>query len=58
MNDKYSEFAEDAEEPSVTSSDPNERKLARQLRIKRRLETLTKYKRTSFSIYIFLYLSI
>ncbi|XP_032669249.1 dynein regulatory complex protein 1 isoform X2 [Odontomachus brunneus] len=46
MNDKYSEFAEDAEEPSVTSSDPNERKLARQLRIKRRLEMLTKQTRT------------
>ncbi|XP_025154296.1 dynein regulatory complex protein 1 [Harpegnathos saltator] len=45
MNDKYSEFAEDAEEPSVTSLDPNERKLARQLRIKRRLEALTKQTR-------------
>ncbi|XP_014480631.1 PREDICTED: dynein regulatory complex protein 1 [Dinoponera quadriceps] len=42
MNNKYSEFVEDAEEPSITSSDPNERKLARQLRIKRRLEALTK----------------
>lgn len=42
MNDKYSELVEDTEELSVTSSDPNERKLARQLRIKRRLEALTK----------------
>ncbi|XP_020291637.1 dynein regulatory complex protein 1 isoform X2 [Pseudomyrmex gracilis] len=41
MNDKYSEFTEDAE-PSITSSDPNERKLARRLRIQRRLDTLTK----------------
>ncbi|XP_043274905.1 dynein regulatory complex protein 1 [Venturia canescens] len=31
-----------AEEPSVTSSDPNERKLARRLRIQRRLEALKK----------------
>lgn len=42
MNDKYSEFAEDSEEPSITSSDPNERKLARRIRIQRRLEALTK----------------
>ncbi|XP_024890506.1 dynein regulatory complex protein 1 isoform X2 [Temnothorax curvispinosus] len=42
MNDRYPEFAEDAEEPSVTSSDPNERKLARRVRIQRRLEALTK----------------
>lgn len=42
MNDRYAEFAEDAEEPSVTSSDPNERKLARRIRIQRRLETLAK----------------
>ena len=30
------------EEPSVTSEDPNERKLARRLRIKRRLEAQKK----------------
>ncbi|GAB1866000.1 UPF0407 protein CG10958 [Camponotus japonicus] len=42
MNDKYSEFAEDSEEPSITSLDPNERKLARRIRIQRRLEALTK----------------
>lgn len=42
MNDKYTEFAEDTEEPSVTSSDPNERKLARRLRIQRRQEALIK----------------
>ncbi|KAL6440299.1 hypothetical protein ACFW04_003104 [Cataglyphis niger] len=42
MNDKYSEFAEDSEEPSITSSDPNERKLARRIRIQRRVEALTK----------------
>lgn len=30
------------EEPSVTSADPNERKLARRLRIQRRLEALKK----------------
>lgn len=48
MNDKYTEFAEDAEEPSITSSDPNERKLARRLRIQRRQEALTKWERFFF----------
>lgn len=42
MNDRYPEFAEDAEEPSVTSLDPSERKLARRIRVQRRLEALTK----------------
>ncbi|XP_011882774.1 PREDICTED: dynein regulatory complex protein 1-like isoform X2 [Vollenhovia emeryi] len=42
MNGRYPEFAEDAEEPSVTSLDPNERKLARRIRIQRRLEAQTK----------------
>lgn len=42
MNDRYLEIAEDFQEPSVTSSDSNERKLARRLRIQRRLEALTK----------------
>jgi len=42
MDDKSIEFTEDAEEPSITSTDPNERKLARRLRVQRRLETLTK----------------
>ncbi|KAL6267785.1 hypothetical protein P5V15_000856 [Pogonomyrmex californicus] len=44
MNDKHFEFVEDTEEPSVISSDPNERKLARRIRIQRRLEALTKKK--------------
>ncbi|XP_018403507.1 PREDICTED: dynein regulatory complex protein 1 [Cyphomyrmex costatus] len=42
MDDRYPEFAEDAEEPSVTSLDPKERKLARRIRIQRRLEALAK----------------
>ncbi|KYN28809.1 PREDICTED: dynein regulatory complex protein 1 [Trachymyrmex cornetzi] len=42
MDDRYPEFAEDAEELSVTSLDPNERKLARRIRIQRRLEALAK----------------
>lgn len=42
MYDKYPELAEDAEEPSLTSPDPNERKLARRLRIQRRQEVLIK----------------
>ncbi|EZA58830.1 Coiled-coil domain-containing protein-like protein [Ooceraea biroi] len=46
MNNKHSEFAEDAEEPSITSSDPNERKLARRLRVQQRLEALTKKRDT------------
>lgn len=33
---------DDPEEPSVTSNDPNERKLARRLRIQRRLEALKR----------------
>jgi hypothetical protein len=43
MNDKHPiEFTEDAEELSITSLDPNERKLARRLRVKQHLEELTK----------------
>ncbi|KAH0952940.1 hypothetical protein HN011_007629 [Eciton burchellii] len=45
MNDKHPiEFTEDAEELSITSLDPNERKLARRLRVKQHLEELTKKK--------------
>ncbi|KYN42803.1 hypothetical protein ALC56_02605 [Trachymyrmex septentrionalis] len=44
MDDRNPEFAEDAEELSVTSLDPNERKLARRIRIQRRLEALAKNK--------------
>ncbi|KYM79775.1 hypothetical protein ALC53_09697 [Atta colombica] len=42
MDDRYPEFAEDAEELSITSLDPNERKLARRIRIQRHLEVLAK----------------
>lgn len=42
MDDRYPEFAEDAEELSVTSLDPKERKLARRIRIQWRLEALAK----------------
>ncbi|KAL0107505.1 hypothetical protein PUN28_014670 [Cardiocondyla obscurior] len=42
MSDGFSELTENTEEPSVTSSDPNERKLARRIRIQRRLEAQTK----------------
>lgn len=34
---------DDDVEPQVTSSDPNERKMARKLRIERRLEAIRKY---------------
>lgn len=34
-------------EPQVTSTDPNERKAARSLRIKRRQDALKKYQRYS-----------
>ena len=33
---------QEAKEPDVTSSDPNERKLARRLRIQRRLEAIRR----------------
>jgi len=42
MDDRYPEFAEDAEELSITSLDPNERKLARRIRIQRHLDVLAK----------------
>lgn len=42
-NDDISkQYFEESEEPSVTSSDPNERKLARRLRIQRRQDALRK----------------
>ncbi|XP_076626610.1 dynein regulatory complex protein 1 [Colletes latitarsis] len=42
MYKKYPEITEDLDEPSVLSSDANERKLARKLRIQRRLDALHK----------------
>ncbi|XP_020710437.2 dynein regulatory complex protein 1 [Athalia rosae] len=39
---KPQEDVDDPEEPSITSSDPNERKLARRLRMQRRLEALKR----------------
>jgi len=43
MDDKHPiELTEVAKELSITSLDPIERKLARRLRVQRRLEALTK----------------
>lgn len=40
--DNFDKDFTEVEEPSVLSTDPNERKLARRLRIQRRLEALQK----------------
>ncbi|KAK4874148.1 hypothetical protein RN001_013508 [Aquatica leii] len=42
MDDETNENEIEEKEPQVTSSDPNERKLARRLRIERRLEAIRK----------------
>lgn len=41
-NDEENDENVEEREPQVTSSDPNERKLARKLRIERRLEAIRK----------------
>lgn len=43
MSAKLNLDLEESEEPSILSSDPNERKLARRLRIQKRSEALNKY---------------
>lgn len=46
------DFGDNAE-PSVLSEDPNERKLARRLRMQRRIEALQKYVPTQyFSLFL------
>ncbi|XP_033227866.1 dynein regulatory complex protein 1 isoform X2 [Belonocnema kinseyi] len=41
-DETYKQYFEESEEPSVTSSDSNERKLARRLRVQRRQDALRK----------------
>ena len=42
LHDKHSNISEHAEEPSILSFDANERKLARRLRIQRRIQARDK----------------
>ncbi|OAD52188.1 hypothetical protein WN48_02753 [Eufriesea mexicana] len=42
LHDKHSEISDHSEEPSILSSDANERKLARRLRVQRRLQARDK----------------
>ncbi|XP_053988810.1 dynein regulatory complex protein 1 isoform X1 [Hylaeus volcanicus] len=42
FTEKYSGIMDESDEPSILSANPNERKLARKLRIQRRLDALSK----------------
>ena len=42
IEDIFKQDFDESEEPSVTSSNPNERKLARRIRIQRRQDALRK----------------